>query len=216
MALLRTFLLTTALGACATARMEPGGDDQQAQPDAATPLVDAPRRVDAPSMAGCAQAFTGVLATWDFAAETGSQASTAVKTTATGVVAGPIERATALTAVSGANSINSSSWPTAAQPDPAKHYKLTIAPPTGCALQITSLAIDARASATGPMMAAVTTSLDSYGQPIAIAPNAVSSPAMSMSAQSTMVELHVSGFAASATAGTMRLQGAFTISGSLL
>lgn len=214
---LRLLLLTTLLGACATARQEPR--EGQEQPDASAASPDAPRQsgtADAPQTGGCTNAFTGVLATWDFAAETGNQASTAVKSTATGVVAGSIERATALTPVSGANAINSSNWPTAAQPDPAKHYKLTIAPPSGCTLQITSLAIDARASATGPAMAAVTTSVDSYGQQLAIAPTAMSTPAMSIPAQTTMVELHVSGYSASATTGTFRLQGLFTVSGSLL
>src|SRR6185503_4016053 len=110
--LVRTLLLTAALAACATARTEPGGgDDVQAQPDAAPmPRPDAPQQTtaDAPQSTGCASPFTGVLATWDFAAETGMQASTAVKTTATGIVASPLERATTLTAVSGLNSINSS------------------------------------------------------------------------------------------------------------
>jgi len=212
---LRLLLLTAALGACATARQEP----REGQPDASPASPDAPKQsgtADASQTGGCTNAFTGVLATWDFAAELGNQASTAVKSTATGVVAGSIERATGLTPVSGANAINSSNWPTAAQPDPAKHYKLTIAPPSGCALQITSLAIDARASATGPAMAAVTTSVDSYGQQLAIAPTAMSTPAMSIPAQTTMVELHVSGYAASATTGTFRLQSLFTVSGSLL
>src|SRR5262245_11016917 len=104
--------VTAILGACAHARTEPGGDDQQAQPDAATPRPDAPRQstADAPST-GCASAFTGVLATWDFATQPGNQASTPVKTAAPGLVAGPIERASTLTPVSALNAINSSNWP---------------------------------------------------------------------------------------------------------
>src|SRR5689334_24648604 len=112
MALLRTLLLTAGLAACATARTEPGnrdGDDQQVMSDAAMARADAPAQstADAPtSNTGCTQVFTGVLATWDFASESGTQASTIPKNVASGVVASPIQRAAALTAVSGANAIN--------------------------------------------------------------------------------------------------------------
>ncbi|HEY5921487.1 MAG TPA: hypothetical protein VIV11_07440 [Kofleriaceae bacterium] len=217
MALLRPLLLAAALTACATARWEPTGD--QAQPDAGTTTqVDAPRQTgsaDASMSGGCTQAFTGTLASWSFATETGTQPSTPVTTKAPGVTAGPIERAPALTPVSGANAMNSSNWPLTTQPDPTKNYKLTIAPPSGCTLSITGLAIDAKASATGPTMAAVTTSVDSYGQQTAISTALASTPALSIPAQTAMIELRVSGYGANATTGTLRLQGTFTLTGSL-
>jgi hypothetical protein len=223
MALMRTVLVTILLGACATARMEPTGGDQ-AQPDAgsgtprADARVDAPQQsgtADAPSTGGCANVVSGTLATWDFAAQPGNQASTPVKTTATGVVAGAIERSAALTAVSGANAINSSNWPTAAQPDPTKHYKLTLAPPSGCSLSITAIAIDARASTTGPAMAAVASSVDTYASNVTISTAAASAPVMSVVNQTGTVEVHVLGYSATGTAGTLRLQGVLTVSGSL-
>jgi len=178
--------------------------------------TDAPAtETDAPMQGGCTQAFTGALATWSFAAEPGNQVMTAASATAPGVVAGAIERAGTLTAVSGANAINSSGWPLTTQPDPLKHYRLTIAPPTGCGLQITALSIDAKSSTTGPTMAVVQTSIDSFVQQTALSTATVSTPAMSLPAQTQMIELHVSGFSASSSAGTMRLQGTFTITGSL-
>jgi hypothetical protein len=214
-------LLVSTLVGCATARMEPTGGDQQAQPDAGTSRADAPRQsgtVDAGTgggSGGCANAVTGTLATWDFATQPGNQASTAVKTAAAGVVAGAIERAPALTPVSGSNAMNSSNWPVAAQPDPTKHYKLTLAPPSGCTLSITAIAIDARASTTGPTMAAVATSVDSYGSNVTISTAAASAPVMAVANQSGMVEVHVLGYGASGTAGTLRLQGSLSVSGSL-
>ncbi len=205
----RLGLLVATLGACASARNEPHDD------------VDA--AIDAPSgsgmrdaaQAGCAQAFTGVLATWDFTGQPGNQASTAVKTTAPGVVAGPVQRATGLTAVSGADAINSSNWALTAQPDPTKYYAFTIAPPSGCTIAISALSIDAKASGTGPAMAVIATSIDSYVQTTAISTAAKSTPSLAPPPQVASIELRVFGYGATATAGTLRLQTTLSVTGSL-
>jgi hypothetical protein len=205
-----TCLFVATLGACATARNEPRGEADAA--------VDAPRSsgsADAATSTGCANAFTGVLATWDFTGEAGNQASTAVKTTVTGIVAGPVQRAIGLTAVSGANAINSSNWSTAAQPDLTKYYALTIAPPSNCTLAITMVALDARASGTGPAMASVATSADGYAQKATASTAAASMAAVAVPAQGAQVELRIYGYDASATAGTLRLQTTLAITGSL-
>jgi hypothetical protein len=215
--LLRTLLVTAALTACATAQMDEKRGDQ-AQPDSGTTQADAPKQSgspDAPAAGGCTSAVTGTLATWDFIAEPGNQASTPVKTVATGVVAGPVERAAVLTPVSGANAINSSNWPTTAQMDPTKHYKLTITPPSGCKLSITAVAIDAKASATGPTTAVVGTSADNYGGMATISTSVASAPSIAVTNQTATVELHVCGYGASSTSGTLRLQGTLSITGSL-
>ena len=135
-------------------------------------------------------------------------------TTATGITAGAVQRAAALTAVSGANSINSSSWPTAAQADATKYYALTIAPPSGCMLSLTALAIDAKASGTGPAAAAVATSLDAFAQLVTISTSAASTPAVTAT-HGGPIELRVYGYSASAAAGTLRLQGTLSVQGSL-
>lgn len=206
----RICLLVAALGACASARSEPRDDVDAA--------IDAPQgsgSADAATPTGCANAFTGVVATWDFTGEAGNQQSTAVKTTATGVVAGPVQRAIGLTPVSGANAINSSNWSTAAQPDLTKYYALTIAPPSNCTLAITMVAIDARASGTGPAMASVATSADGYALKAAVSTAAASTAAVAVPAQGAQVELRIYGYGASATAGTLRLQTTLSITGSL-
>jgi hypothetical protein len=216
MAPMRLVLLTTLFG-CATASVEPNGDSH-ARPDAATTRMDAPKQMgtgDAPTSGGCAHAMTGTLAVWDFATQPGSQVSTPVKTRAPGVVAGPVERAATLTPVSGTNAINSANWPTGLLPDLTKHYKLTLAPPSGCTISIATIAIDAKASATGPLIAAIATSADSYATAITISTAAASAPVMSIASQPAMVEVHVLGFGAETTSGTLRLQGLLTVTGSL-
>lgn len=209
MALRRTGLVMMWLAGCATAA-EPPASSADASIDAITSTGGA----DA-ATTGCAQAFTGTLATWDFAAEPGNQPSTAVKMAATGVTAGPVQRAPTLTTVAGTNSINSSNWTTATQLDSSKYYAFTVTPPSGCALSITSLAIDAKASPTGPAMAAVATSLNAFTQPVAISTAMASTPSLSTAAQSSMIEVRVFGFGATATNGTLRLQGTLTVMGSL-
>lgn len=202
-------LLVATLGACASAHNEPRDDVDAA--------IDAPKGSGSHDAAttGCAQAFTGVLATWDFTGAAGNQASTAVKTTATGVVAGAVQRAAGLTAVSGANAINSSNWSLAAQPDLTKYYAFTIAPPSGCTLAISMVSIDAKASGTGPAMGALATSVDSYAQTTAISTAAPSTPALAPPPQVAPIELRMYGYGATATAGTLRLQTTLSITGSL-
>jgi hypothetical protein len=207
-----TGLLTMWLAACATAAEPPGGSG--AGEDASIDATTSTGSADG-AMPGCAQAFAGTLATWDFTTEPGNQPSTAVKMTATGVTAGPIQRAPTLTTVAGANSINSSNWSTAAQPDTSKYYAFTITPPSGCTLSIATLALDAKASPTGPAMAAVATSINAFTQPVAISTAVPSTPSLATAAQSSMIEVRVFGFGAMATNGTLRLQGTLSIMGSL-
>lgn len=212
----RVPLLLVVLAGCATAREESrGNSDANDSVDAAV-QVDAPHSMaDAGATGSCANAFTGVLATYSFSGATGNQASQPVTSTATGIAAGPITRASGLTPVSGATSINSSNWSLGATLDPAKYYALTLTPPSGCTLSLTGAAIDAKASGTGPAMAAVGTSADSFAATVSISTAAPSTPALSVSNASSVIELRVYGFAATATGGTLRLQNTLTVSGSL-
>lgn len=157
-------------------------------------------------------AFTGALATYAFAGETGSQTQTAATTMATGVTAGPIKRAATLTASSGANSINSSNWPTAAQVDPTKFYSFTIAPPSGCSMTLTTIAVDVKSSGTGPANGALATSSDNYATYKTVSTGAPSTPTADVTS-STMLEVRIYGYGATATGGTMRVQGTLTING---
>ena len=215
--------------ACATA-----GDRQQnvngsnPEPDAghmpsgspdAPPHIDAAVTFDAPVTTPDAPsnpcAYSGVLATWSLSGQPGTETSAAAASSASGVTAAPLQRATALTAASGTGSMNSSSWPTAAQLDATKYYSVAITPPTGCAMNVSSIALDMKASSTGPASAAVATSADSFAQTASASPNAVSSPTLTVSGASGTVEIRIYGYAATGASGTMRVQNTLTVSGSL-
>src|SRR4051812_1963215 len=107
----RLYLLTMFALGCASAGEERQAADASVRSDASGSPVDATKGLDAANANPCA--FTGVLASYGFAGETGTQAQTVAATMASGVTAGPIKRAATLTATSGAASINSTSWPTA-------------------------------------------------------------------------------------------------------
>lgn len=208
-----------ALVGCATAT-EPriGNADASPSPDArpgidAAPGADA--SIDGPTTGSCTMAFTGMLASWDFTSEPGTQAMTAVHASAPGVTAGGVQRAAALTAVSGLNSINSNNWPSAAQLDATKYYAFSVTPPSGCTLSIASVAIDAKASGTGPASAVIATSADAYTQKGTVATSAPGTVTVTVTAATGAVELRVFGYAAPAAAGTFRLQNTLAITGSL-
>lgn len=185
-------------------------------------MIDAPpmqitpdARPDGMMSGGCASPFSGTLASWAFTGEPGNQAQTAFTSKATGVTAGAVTRSAGLTAVIGAGSINASGWPMAAQLDPTKYYTVTIAPPAGCTLSITTAFVDARASGTGPTMAAVATSADSYAQTSSVSTTAGTAASVAVANASSTVEVRIYGYAASAAGGTMRLQNQLSFMGSI-
>jgi hypothetical protein len=181
-------------------------------------MADAPRTQsmpDAPPSSSCAQPFTGVLATWTLTGQAGNQASTPATSTATGVTAGALARSAGLTAVSGANSINASGWPTTSTADTTKYFTLTVTPPSGCSLAISSAAIDVAHSGTGPATGALATSADSYAQQLSISTSTATTPSLVVSGGTTQLEIRIYGYMASSASGTMRLQNTVTLTGSL-
>lgn len=195
------------LGACATAG-EPGN---AATPDAARVQEATP---DAAHAGSCAQAFTGTLATWDFTADTGTEIMSAASATAPGVTASPVTRSADVSAASGASSMNATNWALAAHLDATKYYTLTLTPPGGCTLAITGLAVDAKASASGPSAASIATSADMFAAVASLSTTAPSTPAIAATA-TTALELRVYGFSATSAAGTFRVQNQLTVTGSL-
>jgi hypothetical protein len=211
---MRWTLALLTLAACARGRSdEPLVDGSVA--DAPMTTGSEMRPSDATPSGTCAQAFTGTLATWTFAGAAGTQASTPVATMANGITAGPVTRAAALTAVAGANSINSSNWPVAATRDLTKYYAFTVSPPAGCTLSISGITVDARSSGTGPVSAQISTSTDSYAATTSASTTAAGLVAMAVMDAPAMVEVRVYGYAASATGGTMRLQTTLSVDGQL-
>jgi hypothetical protein len=211
------FVPFLVLVGCASGRNEPAPATDAAGVDSAAPMIDAPTTPmpDAPVSATCTMAFTGQLAQWSFATEAGAQVMTPVTTKANGITAGAVTRSAGLTAVSGAASINSSGWPTAAARDLTRYYTATITPPAGCTMSITSVAIDALSSGTGPVSAVVSSSVDAYAATGTVATAAPTTVPMTIANANGMVEIRIYGYAAGAAAGTMRLRTNLTITGSL-
>ena len=207
-------LFAVTLGACALA----GPDARRNNPDANEPMHDAPSSIhspDAPPASGCAQAFTGVLATWSLTAAAGNQASSAASSTATGVTAGALTRSAGLTAASGTGSINSTGWPTTSSPDTTKYYTFTITPPSGCKLALSSSALDISHSGTGPANGAIATSSDNYANKVSVSTSAAATPSLVVAGGTTQLEIRVYGYTASSGSGTMRIQNTLSLSGSL-
>jgi hypothetical protein len=218
MSTLRVSLLAIVSVGCATAGSGGVADNQ---PDASTnhrddaAESDAPARVDAASSGSCADAFTGVLASWAFSGDAGSQTTTNSSSTATGVTAGAIGRASGLTVNTGADSMNASNWPTAAQRDGSKFFTFSITPPAGCSLDLTSASIDAKASATGPTKASIGTDADAFAQESSVSTSAPGDATMSVTSSTSAVEIRIYGWSASSAGGTMRLEGTLAVTGTL-
>ena len=213
-------LLVLALAGCATAGQSTGDAARRA---------DAPTHGDAPSHSSdgaidaapdappgsCATPTQGMIASWSFATATGSQATTTASTTATGITAGPVSRSAALVAATGSGSINSSGWPTTSSLDSTKYYTFAVTPPSGCVLDLTTLATDTKTSSTGPTIAVLATSVDSFGQTTPVNLNLVSSSNLMVTGATGMVEIRVFGYSASSSSGTFRIQNTLTLNGTL-
>jgi hypothetical protein len=174
-------------------------------------VYDAPPQ-DTGNNNGCA--FSGVLVTYDFTGELGSQTSTAAKSSATNVTAGAISRASVLTAVAGADSLNSSNWATATTVNTNKYVTFILTPKGSCSMDLTQVSITTKSSSTGPTKVALATSDDNFVAMTSITPNATVTPTISVTGATTAVEIRVYGWAASAVGGTMRVDMTLTVSGS--
>ena len=130
------------------------------------------------------------------------------------VTAGALSRSSTLMATAGTGSINAANWPTG-QLDPASYFTLTIVAPSGCALDLTGVALDVKSSSTGPSSAAIAASDSAFAQTTQVSTTAAGAVALSVANASGQVELRIFGFAASATTGTMRIENQLTISGSV-
>lgn len=193
-------------------------DDKGASDAGASDAIDerdAPDDVNAADASACAYVFAGTLATFDFTGQPGNQISTAPTSIATGLTVGSVSRSSAIVAAAGANSINASSWATSSTLDGTRYFTLTITPPAMCALDLTSLTLDDKASGTGPATGALATSVDAFAATTTFATGAVSTVSSSVANATTSVEVRIYGYAAIAAAGTFRIQNTLTISGKL-
>lgn len=168
-----------------------------------------------PPPGSCTMPFTGVLGTWSFAGQPGTQASTAAASSAPGVMASGISRAPALMAAAGTGSISAGNWPTGSQLDSQSYFTLALTGPSGCTLEVSTLAIDAKSSTTGPASAAVGTSADAFAHTVAVSTSAPSMPSLAVMSTTGNLEIRIYGFAATATGGTLRIQNMLSVSGVL-
>ena len=194
--------------------------------DGSTKPVDAAKKPDGPgsgsgsNMSMCAQPMaSGVVATWAFAGQPGNQASTAAASAAPGTTAGAIARSSDLAADVGLDSMNSTTWPMTSTLDTTKgYYTLSITPPANCTLDLTAASIQGRQSGSGPASVAIGTSADGFAQTVALTvspTDATSTPALAVTGAAAAVELRIFGYGASGTAGTFRLDGTLTVTGSI-
>ena len=209
-------LFVLAAAGCATAGQSTTSDAQRHTGDGPPPGGDGgvDSAIDAPP-GSCASPTTGILATWSFVGEPGSQTMTAASASGTVVTASAVSRSAGLTVASGVGSINSSNWATGASLDVGKYYTFSVTPPSGCTMALTSLATDTKTSSTGPTQAVLATSADSFGATTPVTLNSTGTATLSVSGATGMVEIRVFGFGASSTTGTFRIQNTLKISGSL-
>ena len=206
-------LFVLLLAGCATAGQSTGdaprhGDGPQSGDGGRDSGIDTPP-------GSCATPTTGMIATWSFVGEPGSQTSTAASGMASGITAGAVSRAAGLAVASGVGSINSSGWATGASLDSGKYYTFSVTPPSGCLLDLSTLAIDSKSSGTGPAIAVAATSADGFGSTSPVSVNSAGTTTLSVSGQSGMVEVRVFGYSASSASGTYRIQNTLTLSGAL-
>ncbi len=117
--------------------------------------------------------------------------------------------------MSGSGSINSSGWATGSTRDSAKYYTFTVEPPANCELDVTGLSIVTSKSTTGPASAEVGTSADSFVATVAVSSSGSSSPTLTVTDETSTVEVRVYGFDAGSTEGTMRIESTLSVSGKL-
>jgi hypothetical protein len=132
-----------------------------------------------------------------------------------GVTATGITRATVINAVSGANSMNGSNWSTAGV-DATRYYTFTITPPASCALDLASIAVDTKASTTGPASASVATSDDSFTSHASVTVNTTATATLSVTGSTKAVEVRVYFFGAGGTSGTARMESTLSVTGSVM
>jgi hypothetical protein len=167
------------------------------------------------SASSCKTPATGVLATWSFANQLGTETSVAVGSAAPGVVAGAIARSAALTPAAGAGSISSSNWPTTAHLDMSTYYTLTVAPPAGCVLDLDTMDVDAEASQTGPASAEILTSADNFLVPAQVFTAMPTAATLQVTAAGSAVELRLFGYFAATGSGTLALDGSLDVRGEI-
>jgi hypothetical protein len=159
-------------------------------------------------------ARAGFIATYTFTGAAGDQATHSVDSQPTGATLAALSRGSSLTAVSGANSFNSSGFTTSATPDLiGGFFQFAITPDPDYIMTLSELAFSERRSSTGVGSFELRTSLDSFATSIFLfdvpdnTANRRHTIALPTSFQNltSSVTFRLYGYDAEATSGTWRL-----------
>ena len=155
-------------------------------------------------------AATSITVTYLFTGSAGNQTSEAAESQPDDGTASAITRGSGLTAVLGANSINSSAWSQAVTRSLTDYYEWSVTPDAGFEMDLSGLAFTTRRSATGPTSLALYTSLDGYTASVgtallATANNTRLDFALGFSDLTSTLTFRLYGFGGSSGAGTLRL-----------
>jgi hypothetical protein len=193
-----------------------GGPPLDAASDAVVDSGQVPEAGPPGSSIGCAgHGFVGQLMAFDFSTQPGNETGVPATSLATGVTAGALQRAPALTAALGDGSINSTGWPTTTTADSTRYYTFTVTPDPGCTLSLSSLGVATQASSTGPTRGDVATSVDSFADHTE-APAGTGTITVSLTASAAAgIEVRIYGFRASGSIGTYRLDNTLTLYGAI-
>jgi hypothetical protein len=155
-------------------------------------------------------AATSITITYMFTGSPGNQTSEAADTQPADATASAIMRGSGITAVLGANSLNSSAWTQTATRGLNDYYEWSVTPDAGFEMDLAGLTFTTRRSATGPTSLALYTSLDGYAAPVdtsflASTDNTRLAFALGFSDLTSTLTFRLYGFGASSGAGTFRL-----------
>ena len=162
-------------------------------------------------------AFVGQLVSFDLTKIVAGQASLAPTTKGPGVNAASLA-IVGVTVAPTNGAMNATNWPMGGV-DVTKYYSFSVTPPAGCRMTLTALTVDLKASSAGPAMAAMATSVDGYAAltslAISSAGGSATVPLAGIRGVNGSVEIHVFGFNARSTVGTMRIENMLSLPGSL-
>ena len=195
-----------------------GGDAPAVAPEAGAArdatVPDGAVGTDASPTSACA--FTGQLVAFDLDQAMGAQADLAPSSKVAGLGATPLRRGGVMTVPTN-HAMNASDWPLGGI-DLTKHFVFTVTPPAGCAVTASSLAVELKASGTGPASAAAGTSVDGFAARQSLAASGGGAAVVLFAAgtkTTAALEVRIFGFDASSSGGTLRLQGTLALTGTL-
>ena len=190
-----------------------GGVSKDASTDATTVAPEAGVDAGGPPPA-CS--FAGILAKYDLSALSGSAAKADPTTVNGGIVATAIVRSN-VAAASASGGLNASGWPTAAAVDATKYFSFKLTAPAGCAFKTSTVAVNLKASGSGPANGSVATSADAFaGQTAAsTAGTSLTLPIVADTGAGQTLEVRIYGYAAAGASGTLRVDNLVTVSGAL-